>query len=203
MYLAYIPAPAVAAGGITGAAKRPGNTETTLIERLQARDERALQEFENQYGPELKNLIGGLIADAGMAQDVWQECLLRLWRSFPHYTPGRGSLSRWAWYICRNVAVDELRAPRWRDRQRMQPLDQLSDTYSRAATAPADGEDLGLLALAEMLKPAQRTVIDLMYRLDLTQAQTAQRLNLPEGTVKTRARAAYRALSRLAACRAI
>ena len=202
MNLLLFPSPPAAAGGpaagVAEAANAAENTaENALLRRLQAQDERALTEFETRYGPELKALIRKLVADAGMVQDVWQECLLKLWRAFPHYEAGRGSLLRWAWCICRNVVIDELRAARWRDLRQMQPLD--AATRAQAAPVTFRPEHIGLLALVDELRADQRQVIDLMYRHDLTQAQTAERLCLPEGTVKSRARAAYRVLGRLAA----
>ena len=50
-------------------------------------------------------------------------------------------------------------------------------------------------ALAE-LTPAQREVLELQYREDLTQAQVAERLGIPLGTVKTRTMHGLRALAR-------
>lgn len=169
--------------------------EAALLRRLQARDERALGEFEARYGAPLKGLVHDLVSDAGMAQDVWQECLLRLWQAFPQYEPGHGRLASWAWRICRNVVIDELRAPRWRD-LRFVPLASSSEAHTQAVSGGFQPEHLGLLALCQELPPLQRQVIDLIYGHDLTFEQTAQRLNLPKSTVTTRARAAYRALSR-------
>ena len=173
--------------------------EAALLKRLQVHEERALPEFERAYGNELKRLVGRLVPDAGMAQDVWQECLLRLWQAFPQYEPSRGSLAHWAWRICRNVAIDELRSPRWRDLQHMESLEVVAEVQHQAAPASFRPEYIGLLELSEQLGPHQRQVIDLLHQHDLTHAQTALRLNVPEGTVKARARAAYRVLSRLAA----
>lgn len=188
-----------AADGALCATNSTASPEAALLKRLRAHDERALTAFDAEYGGELKRLIGRLVPDAGMAQDVWQECLLRLWKAFPQYEAGRGSLAHWAWRICRNVAIDELRAPRWRDLQHMESLEVVTEIRRRAAPASFRPEHIGLLTLSERLGPHQRQVIDLLHQHDLTHAQTALRLNVPEGTVKARARAAYRVLSRLAA----
>ena len=169
--------------------------EAALLRRLQARDERALGEFETRYGAPLKGLVHDLVADAGMAQDVWQECLLRLWQAFPHYEPELGRLAGWAWRICRNVVIDELRAPRWRDLGFV-PLTSSTEAQMQAVAGGFQPDHLGLLALCQELPPLQRQVMDLIYGHDLTFEQTAQRLNLPKSTVTTRARAAYRVLSR-------
>jgi len=173
--------------------------KTALLQRLQARDERALNDFEERYGDALKILVGSLVPDAGMAQDVWQECLLRLWQAFPHYDAGRGRLASWARCICRNVAIDELRAPRWRDLFLAQPLDLTAGVHDWPTTGGFQPDYLGLLDLSQQLCLQQQQVIDLIYRDDLNFEQTAQHLRLPLGTVKTRVRAAYRVLRQLAA----
>lgn len=173
--------------------------ETRLLQRLQAREEPTLTDFEQQYGAALKVLVRSLVPEPGMAQDVWQECLLRLWRAFPNYDASRGSLARWAWHICRNVTIDELRAVRWRDLRYTQPLELMAEVYTQPATGGFQPKHLGLLALAQQLGPPQQQVIDLLYGHDLTFEQTAQHLHLPVSTVKTRARAVYRVLRQLAA----
>ncbi|MGY3089915.1 RNA polymerase sigma factor (sigma-70 family) [Hymenobacter sp. UYAg731] len=173
--------------------------EKALLQRLQARDERALNDFERRYGDALKTLVRRLVPDAGMAQDVWQECLLRLWQAFPHYDADRGGLAVWARAICRNVAIDELRAPRWRGLSHTQPLEMTVDAHNWPAPGGFQPEYIGLLALSQQLSLPQQQVIDLIYREDLSFEQTAQHLRLPLGTVKTHVRAAYQVLRQLAA----
>ena len=175
----------------------PDCAETALLQRLQARDERALRDFERHYGTTLKTLVCSIVPDAGMAEDVWQECLVRLWQAFPHYEAGRGRLESWTRRICQNVAIDELRSPRWRDLSRTQPLEMTAEALGRPAAGGFQPEHVGLLALSQHLCGPQREVIDLLYRDDLTFEQTALRLRLPLGTVKTRARAACRVLRQL------
>ena len=48
----------------------------------------------------------------------------------------------------------------------------------------ADLTDFG--QALEVLSPAHREVLELQYQTDLTQAQVAERLGIPLGTVKTR-----------------
>ena len=188
----------LAAGAVRASLPQAG-LETALLERLQARDEQALREFESQYGPALKALIWALVPDERMAQDVWQECLLHLWQAFPHYDAGRGCLAKWARRICQNVAIDELKAVRWRDLRYTQPLELTAEVHARPETGGFQPDYLGLLALCQQLSPPQQQVIDLLYGHDLTFEQTAQHLRLPVSTVKTRAQAAYRVLRHLVA----
>lgn len=198
VHLTYQPFTGPVAGAPYASVAQPC-PEMALLQRLQAREEQALLDFETQYGKELKALIRALVPDKNMAQDVWQECLLHLWQAFPQYEAGRGRLMAWARRICRNVAIDELVAVRWRDLQCTQSLELNEEVYARPALGGFQPDNLGLLDLCQQLRPQQRQVIGLLYGHDLTFEQTAQHLSLPVSTVKTRAQAAYRVLRRFVA----
>ncbi|RZL05026.1 MAG: RNA polymerase subunit sigma-70, partial [Hymenobacter sp.] len=58
-------------------------------------------------------------------------------------------------------------------------------------------EHVGLQEITRKLVPEQRQVIDLLYFGGFTQSEAAEELNLPLGTVKTRARTALKILAKL------
>lgn len=49
-------------------------------------------------------------------------------------------------------------------------------------------DQIGLKTMLEKLKPEQREILDLVYFGGYTQAEVANELNIPLGTVKTRIR---------------
>ena len=51
--------------------------------------------------------------------------------------------------------------------------------------------------ITRKLVPEQRQIIDLLYFGGFTQSEAAEELNLPLGTVKTRARTALKMLAKL------
>jgi RNA polymerase sigma-70 factor (sigma-E family) len=129
--------------------------------------------------------------DAGEAEDLVQECLLKIARRWPRVrrmTQQRAYARR----ILVNLALDDSRS---RARRRVELEEQPS-----SAEQPARDLLAGLETRAELLNalaqltPRQRAVLVLRYFNDLTEAQTAEALGCSPGTVKSNA---SRGLARL------
>ncbi|MBF9223305.1 sigma-70 family RNA polymerase sigma factor [Hymenobacter sp. BT662] len=175
----------------------PAPAEHELVQRLLARDERALGQLYEQYARNLFTVILRVVQDEAMAQDVLQEGLLKVWLSIGSYEATRGRLFTWMVRVCCNQAIDALRSPRHRFHRGNPSLEAAGAHYSPAPTAFYP-EHIGVRELIVQLKPRQREVMDLLYFGGCTQAETAEQLAIPLATVKTRARAALAVLSRMA-----
>ena len=167
--------------------------ETALVQRLLARDERALRLVYERHAAGLLTVIRRVVRDEGLAQDMLQEGLLKVWLSVGRYDPERGRLFTWMVRVCCNHAIDALRNPRHRF-QRGQPSLEVSGAQWLAAPDAFNPEHIGVRELALRLKPKQREVVELLYFGGCTQAEAAEQLGIPLSTVKTRARAALVAL---------
>ena len=179
-----------------GAAPSP-TAEQVLVQRLLARDERALGQLSEQYTKSLFAVILRVVQDEALAQDVLQEGLLKVWLSIDSYDATRGRLFTWMVRVCCNQAIDALRSPRHRFHRRNPSLEAAGVQYAVAPTAFYP-EHIGLRELTAQLKPRQREVMDLLYFGGCTQAETAEQLAIPLATVKTRSRAALAVLTRMA-----
>ena len=171
--------------------------EQVLVQRLLARDEQALGLLEVRYGSSLLSVIGRVVGNRELAEDLLQEGLLKVWTSIASYDAEKGRLFTWMVRVCCNQAIDALRSPRHRFHQRNKPLEGLT-VSQLSAPASFNPEHIGLRELTLRLKPRQLEVIDLLYYGGCTQVEAAQELNIPLATVKTRARAALVALALLA-----
>ncbi len=165
--------------------RRHREREQELVARLAAGDrEDALSDLYALYGRPLYGLGIHLLRDAGLAEDLVQETFIRLWRSARSYDPQRGSVRTFVFTLARRAAVDL-----WR--RRGAPVPALLDEPEQADAAGTEAYEHLVLRLSvgealEVLSPAQRQVLELQYQTDLTQAQVAERLGIPLGTVKTR-----------------
>lgn len=177
---------------ITPAVTTPEDSD--LLMRVAAGDQGApLVALYQRYSSRLFGLGLRLLGERGMAEEMVQETFVRLWRSAPRFDPSRGSVSTFTFTIARRVAVDLLR------RRASRPL-PTQETLSEQADIP-EGEAYDRLLVGlevrdalETLSPKHRDVIRLMVDEDLGQADIAERLQIPVGTVKTRTFYGLRAL---------
>lgn len=165
-----------------------------LVARL-ARGEREapLSALYAAYGGQIYRLGLQLLRDAGLAEDLVQETFVRLWRSAARYDPTRSSVRTFVFTLARRAAVDL-----WRRRGTL-PLELEEPALTDVAGNEAYEHLILRLAVGEALdelSEAHREVLVLQYREDLTQAQVAERLQIPLGTVKSRSAHALKALER-------
>ena len=175
----------------------PTAAEEELVRRLYARDESALTVFYDRYGEALYGVILRIVKAEEVAEDVLQECLVKIWNSFSAYDPGRGRLYTWVLNISRNLAIDKIRSRQHRVGSLTQGLDDSLTAQRQAAPTTFRPEHIGLKEITQKLIPEQRQIIDLLYFGGFTQSEVAEELNLPLGTVKTRARTALKVLAKL------
>ncbi|GAB2478655.1 DNA-directed RNA polymerase sigma-70 factor [Hymenobacter qilianensis] len=170
--------------------------EELLVQRLRDRDEAAMTVFYDKYSAALYGVILRIVKKEEIAEDVLQESLVKIWHSFASYDASKGRLFTWVVNVCRNLAIDKIRSRQYRVGSRTQPLED-SAAVRQAAPTGFQPDHIGLQEITKKLNPEQKQVIDLLYFGGFTQSEVADELNLPLGTVKTRARAAIKVLAKL------
>ena len=129
--------------------------------------------------------------DQARAQDVCQETLLRAWQHPDILTSSPGHARGWLFTVARNIVVDE-----WRARQ-VRPETVTADPPETQTGQDEVDRMLQHWVVAEAmsrLSPDHRQVLFECYYQGRTVADAARRLDVPEGTVKSRAHYALRAL---------
>jgi RNA polymerase sigma-70 factor, ECF subfamily len=120
------------------------------------------------------------------AEDVVQETFVRAWKAADSFDAERGAVSTWLFAIARNVIIDLRRRQQARPRE-VAPVD--SDRGPAVADASALDRALEAWQVADALQrltPQHREVILEAYYRDRSVAETAERLQVPPGTVKSR-----------------
>ncbi|MGH2716470.1 MAG: sigma-70 family RNA polymerase sigma factor [Thermoleophilaceae bacterium] len=164
--------------------------EALLLGRVAAGDVgEPLVDLYRRYSARLYGLGLKLLGERGMAEELVQETFLRLWRSAGRYDPERGSVRTFLFTIARRVAVDLLRRSASRPLSSQEHIEVIDDRSFDSLLLSLDVRDaLGALS------PKHRDVLELMLDEDLGQAEIAERLEIPLGTVKTRTFYGLRAL---------
>ena len=168
-----------------------------------AADEQLMRElYDNHAGVVLgyvRRLVDG---DTARAEDVVQETLLRAWRhpdALDPNRPGGTSVRAWLLTVARHLVIDSERAKKARPREVPAVDDATGPSTVQRAPSADEAFDHVLLAhgmgdALATLTPDHRAVLDQLYFRDRSVAEAARSLGVPEGTVKSRAYYALRAL---------
>ena len=176
------------------------SSDDTLMDGVRRGDGHAIAALYDRYSSLVFSLGLRMLGDRESTEELVQEVFLRAWRQAATYQPSLGRLSSWLLGIARNLAVDELRRRGVRpQRAAGDPEEQLAQVASTNTESPEE-EVVSSAQRAEIqhalatLPPPQRRVMELAYYSGLTQAEIAEQLGDPLGTVKTRMRLATQKL---------
>jgi RNA polymerase sigma-70 factor (ECF subfamily) len=180
-------------------------TDAELISRVQRGEAAALAMLYDRYAAWMLGLALRIVGEHEAAEDILQESFFQVWSRAGSFDPARGVFPAWLTTIVRSRSIDHLRR-----RSARPPLASANGSRAndRWADAPDPGPDVPAIvaerdrrrqvrgALAA-LPEDQRQVLELSYFGGLTRREIAARLQLPEGTVHTRARLALQKLRSL------
>lgn len=170
------------------------SSDEELAHAFAARANGALEEAYRRYASLLIAVARKILGAYGDAEDCLHDVLLRVWMGSHAYRAERGTLRAFLIVCVRNEAL-----ARRRSAARRQAIDdRLARERDRAEDTPFDADPIErakLTAALRALPAEQRTVIDLAYFGGRTQTEISAALNVPLGTVKSRASLALRKLA--------
>ena len=164
--------------------------DATLLERVAAGDLEAFQLFYERYAGRVHAYVQQLSRSREGAEDVVQEVFLAVWRKAASFRPERGDAAGWLYTMTRNKLVDGWR----RAGQGAEAVEALD--FQRLPAERPEATEL-LLTVRQALArvaPDQRRAIEMAYFGGLTYEETADRLKLPLGTLKSRIRTGLRTM---------
>lgn len=129
--------------------------------------------------------------DRAHAEDVVQETLLRAWRHPSVFDESRGSARAWLFTVARNIVIDEWRGSRSHREYAVGEVPEVADSVDRTDQLLLSWVVADALS---KLSPEHRAVLVECYYRGEPVAEAARRLDVPEGTVKSRTHYALRAL---------
>lgn len=160
-------------------------SDEAVVALVARSEEAALGELYDRYGAAAFRLARRVVRDSALAEDVVQEAFLAIWRGAARFLPERARAAAWIMTLVHRRAVDVVRREQ---RRRGLPLEDGED--DRVEGAADDAVWLRLerervqRALAA-LPDQQRETLELAYYGGFTQAELADRLGRPLGTIKS------------------
>jgi RNA polymerase sigma factor (sigma-70 family) len=173
----------------------PANsTDTTsLVELLKQQDRAGFTLLYNNYAAALLGIINKIVNDLATSEDVLQDVLVKVYKKIEQYDCDKGTFFTWLLNIARSTAIDYLRSKYHRQKQQNQSFETNNYLYDTLSETPAERSG-NLGPVIKKLEPKYKEVIDLVYIEGYSQQEVSTMLNLPLGTVKTRARMALQIL---------
>jgi RNA polymerase sigma-70 factor, ECF subfamily len=161
-------------------------SDEAVVALVARSDQEALAELYDRFGRVAYGLALRMLRDEKLAEDAVQEGFLTAWRNADRFMPERAKASTWLLTFVHRRAVDLVRRE---ERRRTEPLPERSEP---AATDSAE-DDAWLRFERERVQTAlqqlpdqQREALELAYYGGFTQAELAERLGQPVGTIKSR-----------------
>lgn len=162
-----------------------------LVSQLQNGDEKALAQIYDMYNKSLYGLVLKIVRDDQLAQDILQDCFVNIWKKAQSYSSGKGSFFTWMLNICRNKSIDELRKI---ERERSGKNQMADSNVYMMNGVETNIDTIGLKDMLKKLPEEQQLIVEYLYFRGYTQQEVSDELDIPLGTVKTRARNAVKEL---------
>ena len=172
----------------------------TLIERCLEGDQFAWEQIVRQHWRKVFNVAYKFVGSHEQAEDLAQDIFLKIFRSLDTFDR-RANFQTWLISVSRNLCIDHYRSVR-KERQTIDrdvTSDELSPVSATVSPLAAlENRDLAALLRQALsaLPPSLRTAVLLRDIQELSYQEIAERLGLPEGTVKSRINRGRKELAR-------
>ena len=168
----------------------PPDAIETLIQRCVNGDQAAWEAIVRQHWRKVFNIAYKFVGKHDEAEDLTQDIFLRVFKSLDTFDR-RANFQTWLTSVSRNLCIDHYRSVR----KERETIDHGVDATELAAPSPGGGpmaaleqrDRVALLRQAFVALPeALRGAVVMRDIQELSYQEIADRLGLPEGTVKSR-----------------
>ena len=172
--------------------------ENALIQEAREGNRAAFGALVRLYQRRAYAAAYSIVGNADDAVDIAQEAFVRAFRAMERFDPAM-PFYPWLYRIVRNICFNQLRK---RNRRGEVSLHELMESgydacdTGRTPEEQAELEDLkrSICTAMQGLSPDHQEILRLRHFLELTYAEIAECLNIPQGTVMSRLHAARKAL---------
>ncbi len=168
----------------------------TLMERYQQADAAATAELVRLVSPMLLRFLAGPLQTRTLAEDMLQECWMRIHKARHTYRPGAPALP-WIFAIARHTRVDTYRRRSRIDRREYQSEDLEAVARASVEPGPVDSDNMDLWRLVAQLPRSQQEVVKMLKVAGMSLEEVARATGGSVGSVKQKAHRAYTKLREL------
>lgn len=167
----------------------PSQTDIEVYQALRSGKTDALSVLYDRHAALVYGIALKVLGNSQEAEDLTQDIFLTIAKGCP-YDPKRGSLRTFLAILTRSRAIDRIRSRRtalqtlgrWRSGEEQQTVNSPDDYVVRGE------QSQDVQAALAQLSEDQQKILKMAYYDGLSQTEIAEQLELPLGTVKSRAR---------------
>jgi RNA polymerase sigma-70 factor (ECF subfamily) len=160
-------------------------------------DVAAFAQIYDRHAPIALAVAQRMLPAASEAQDLLHDVFIEAWQHVREYDPSRGSVRTWLLVRLRSRALDRLHK-RAREAQAQRGTREARDDDANVDPRSLHPErKLAVQQALSALHDSVRGTLELTYFEGLTAHEIAQRMGVPEGTVRSRLARGLEALARV------
>ena len=159
-----------------------------LVERFKQKDVKAFEKLHGMYAENICGVINTIVRDEDLAQEICQDVFIKIWNNAESYNSSKGRFFTWILNISRNAAIDKVRSKSYKNSKQNLSADYFVGILANEEQNVSNVDVDGLKRLVKSLKEKCVEIIEMLYFRGYTQKETAEELEIPIGTVKTRNR---------------
>lgn len=163
----------------------------TLVQMVQLKSEKGFNILYDNYCGVLYGILIKFVEKNDVADDLLQEVFLKIWKNIDSFDSERGTLFTWMLNIARNHAIDYIRSSYHRNQLLHVRIDSFDSKQNYNNLNDSNNTSVEFKDVKNRflkLDSKYADVINLIFFYGCTYEQAASIMNLPLGTVKTRAR---------------
>ena len=168
--------------------------EQEIIALLKVGDKKAITLLYENYADSLYGVILKIITDEDLAQDVLQECFVKVWKKAKTYDSGKAKLFTWLYRIAYNTAIDKIRTLSHKQAKEVQF--EASNVY-KLTSEGLNQDALDIKKHLNTLEEKYQIVINALFFEGMTQQEASDELEIPLGTIKSRLKIGLRELRKI------
>ncbi|NVK26519.1 MAG: sigma-70 family RNA polymerase sigma factor [Flavobacteriia bacterium] len=176
-------------------ARETRKSEEEIVGMLRAGDQGVMEYLYDHYSGALYGVCLKVVQDETAAQDVLQDAFIKIWKKGAQYDPSKGRLFTWMLNIVRNTSIDYLRSKAVK--YEINGDERVSHIIETNSSQELSTDAIGLRKHMKQLRKEEREILELAYFGGYTQDEISKELEIPLGTVKTRARRALNDLRKI------
>ncbi len=159
-----------------------------LIEKFLQKDPTSFEKIYQLYSESLFGVINSVLHNQEVAEEVLQDTFVKIWNNSDKYNPKKGRFFTWMLNIARNAAIDKTRSKAFKNQKKNHTAEFFVDILEAKGSFNTSVDAIGIKKFVEVLEPLCKKIIHYLFFQGYTQKETAEELDIPLGTVKTRNR---------------